>query len=330
VNVNALFRIAVLSATIPCLACNVPDTNAARANEDLLYSDLSLNSWTNRAPMPTPRKDATSVTFTNSAGRKLIYVMGGVEAGGPQGQPSAAVEAYDPDKNQWLKKSPMPVPVFLTSGAVVLGQKIYVMGGWLSLFDDSPIGGFWEYEPATDTWRTKPDPVNFGQGASGVIGGQIYVFLGNTGTNTQFFQRWDPATGQWVFLAQSLASHDGAGGAVIGGKFYLFGETDVLEVYDPATDTWTAKAPRLISAFPASAVINGKIHVFHGGTSVDIYDPSTDTWSPGTPMPSSRVGVTAAPFSLRNGKQGAFVFGGAGATPGTFSGENQLYDPSVP
>jgi N-acetylneuraminic acid mutarotase len=86
----------------------------------------------------------------------------------------------------------------------------------------------------------------------------------------------------------------GAGPAagVIGGKFYLAGGHDfddfpisALDVYDPATNTWTSKAPMPWAGQGwASTVIGGKLYVAgkdkSGTNRAAVYDPVANRWTP--------------------------------------------------
>jgi len=93
--------------------------------------------------------------------------------------------------------------------------------------------------------------------------------------------------------------------AVANNKIYVIGgfefHFNLVEEYDPATDTWTTKTS---STFPhaahASCVIDGQIYVFGGGTDqklitdVEAYNPATDTWTTKSPIPFDK----GAPASL--------------------------------
>jgi len=295
---------------------------------------ISASAWTVKAQMPTARSHFAVTQFKNSAGKTLIYVFGGLV----NGNASSIVEAYDPAANTWTKKAPMPQPRFLTNGAAVIGNKIYVIGGWRDIMDASPSGGFFEYTPATNKWRYLGFQPFCGSGTSGVISGKLYVYCANDGAESQSMHRFDPATGQWEFaISQSLSPHDGAASGVVGGKFYLFGWSEQVEVYDPVLNSWTAKAPMFIGRDVGTAVLNGKIYVF-GGTdtnavttrNVAIYDPATNKWTHGIPMPTTRSGVGAAVVTS-GGKKVAYVIGGTQAPTWTsFVKRNELFDPTVP
>lgn len=75
-----------------------------------------------------------------------------------------------------------------------------------------------------------------------------------------------------------------------------------MEVYDPATDTWTTKSEMSTARQGLSTnVVNGKIYAIGGGASsltsytsvetfstVEEYDPVTDTWTTKSEMPTAR------------------------------------------
>ena len=98
-----------------------------------------------------------------------------------------------------------------------------------------------------------------------------------------------------------VASYGGAA-VVICGKLYVVtpsGNTTYLQRYDPATNTWTARAPGPQGHYyPVAGVINGKLYVagtMLGNESpsslVSIYDPATITWTAKTGMPEDQIGA---------------------------------------
>jgi N-acetylneuraminic acid mutarotase len=93
--------------------------------------------------------------------------------------------------------------------------------------------------------------------------------------------------------------------SVVNGVLYALGGSNgnalnTVEAYDPATNTWTTKAPMSTPRWEfASGVISGKIYALGGITvnmkfkSVEAYDPATNTWTPKAPMPDFRWELAA-------------------------------------
>jgi hypothetical protein len=111
--------------------------------------------------------------------------------------------------------------------------------------------------------------------------------------------------------------------------------TNVTEVYDPSTDTWTTKAPiPKAASYYSSAVIDNKIYIFSdyfkqkdGYESLtQIYDPNTDTWSNGNPPPYAIDMAGSAAISNSDFKQ-IYVIGGRSGS--LQLGYNQIYDPAT-
>ena len=152
---------------------------------------------------------------------------------------------------------------------------------------------------------------------------------------------YDPATDTWSTKANMPTSREGLAAAAIDGKLYVVGgwnDTDfpkvpwrsTLEVYDPATNTWSTKAnmptPRIN---PAAVAIDGKLYVV-GGRNVDgyatgldvleVYDPVTDTWSTKANMPTGRHGLAAVPIF-------GWLYAVGGQNSQGLSKKLEVYDP---
>jgi N-acetylneuraminic acid mutarotase len=105
---------------------------------------------------------------------------------------------------------------------------------------------------------------------------------------------------------------------------------DVVEEYDPATDTWTTRAnmPTPRDKMGVVTASNGKIYAIGGYDwsqldTVEEYDPAADTWTTRASMPTARAGVAAAAAS--NGK--IYVFGGISGSRYVTTVEE--YDPAM-
>ncbi len=188
----------------------------------------------------------------------------------------------------------------------------------------------------TGLWTSGPNlPAAVGEVAAGVVNGVLYV----VGEDTNLTMAYDLKAGSWRSnLAQRprLGNHHAA--EVINGKLYLFGgfgggSEGQVQIYNPATNSWTLGTPAPYATGSAStALINGKVYMVGGivgsstVTTAAVYNPATDTWSSIASMPA---GVNHAAASTDGQK--LYVFGGrAGANvPSIGFNYVQIYDPAI-
>ncbi len=86
--------------------------------------DPSTNTWSDRAPIPTPRMSLTAATGLDGK----IYVIGGQPRWG--GEPMSLVEVYDPVADAWSKGPSLRIGRQGHASAVTPDGKIWVIGGW--------------------------------------------------------------------------------------------------------------------------------------------------------------------------------------------------------
>ena len=189
--------------------------------------DPATDTWASKKPMPTGRSNVSCCVLNG-----IIYVIGGLD--NPTFETYSIVEAYDPSTNTWVTKAPMSDARCAFTSSVVNG-KIYVLGGFVQ--PDNPwtytITSVEEYNPATNSWTYKTDMPTSRGGTIGVaIDEKIYVTGG---------QRYDWDLGN---------IHD-----------YM----RQIEVYDPATDTWTTLSKMPVNTMQGGAcALDGKIYVAVG------------------------------------------------------------------
>ncbi len=169
---------------------------------------------------------------------------------------------------------------------------------------------------------------------NGVVGGTTGNCSGNVGSgqNTDRAFRYVPATDDWFEIASMPVALDHSAGAEFDGRFYVFGgrqcgsntacegRTEV-QIYDPASDSWSFGSPMLegCSGMGSAIVMNQRIYVIGGegapctGTSVQEYDPLADSWRFVTDMPTVHHGIW--PVRIGDPTDGypdrVFVAGGA-------------------
>jgi N-acetylneuraminic acid mutarotase len=334
---------AILAAAllVPALGCNEdiqqPSAPVAAAPElsTGTAAVAAANTWLVRADLPSTERFGPAVaTVKNAAGQSVVYVIGGRTSGG-----LSKVQAYNTATNTWTYRASLPVPIAGSNGAGVIGGKIYISGGYADAHSVYP--SLYVYDPAANKWSQKADmPSSGADGVTGVINSKLYVLTDCedpercVGGTTRFtLYRYDPLTDRWTTLRAtradgSLVYHPLGMGGGIGGKFYVVGrqagepgQPTNLDVYDPATDQWTSRAPLPRSRWGGAGVaLGGKLYVIGGTTSGDdgtwravrttsVYDPATNTWTNKTPMPNARSGIGGSPVTV-NGQGRIEVVGG--------------------
>jgi hypothetical protein len=214
--------------------------------------DPTTDTWTTKAPMPTPRGDFATAVYQNK-----IYCIGGV--GGVN-------EVYDPATDTWENKTSMPTPRGYIKGNVVNG-KIYVIGG------DSNKTINEVYDPETDSWSTAASmPTGSWGYASAVVNNKIYIIDSNLN------QIYDVETDTWSLGASPPYFGYGAAGATTGvnasKRIYvlscetgLTGRNIFNQIYGPNYDRWTYGAVPTLRLDFAVAVVNDRLYAIGGYTS---------------------------------------------------------------
>ena len=187
---------------------------------------------------------------------------------------SASSVEPEPDRGVWRTAAPA-LTKRTEVAAVMLRDKIYVVGG----FEQPGLGNVMNlaitpsleaYDPSTDRWTTKaPMPVALHHVGIGVTGGRLYVIGGYRQSGLTV---WEPVA--------------------------------TVYAYDPATDSWTQRAPL---QFPRGALSvteqDGKLYAIGGydrttnSAAVEVYDPERNTWASRAPLPTPRDHLATATLS---------------------------------
>ena len=223
----------------------------------------SESNWREFAPKLKSNSEIAIAQLDN-----LVFVIGGY--------PSTrvfedTVEIYDARTDSWQFGPALPQPMHHTM-AVGINGKVYVIGGETSTSGLANQGIYldtvYEYDPAGDSWTELPDlPTQRNHLAAGAIAGKLYVAGGRFG-----------------------------GG--VGSEM-----TAIVEVYDPATNTWGSRAPMPTPRGGVNGIaVNGCLYTFGGEGNDDhpfgvfdqteVYNPVTDSWSSLEPIPIPVQGVT--------------------------------------
>jgi N-acetylneuraminic acid mutarotase len=274
---------------------------------------IAGGSWEARAPSPLHRSETAAATLNGK-----IYIAGGLA-----GQSSffsgisTSFEVYDPSTDTWKELAPIPKALHHISLASAHGH-LYMTGGYTALDFIANTKSTWVYDPQSDSWSAVADmPAPRAAATVSTINDIIYLVGGVTSASTQLWT-YDPAADKWnTQHAPMPTAREHLTSAVVDGKLYVIGgevpnpdgtgnETyqrlTTTEMYDPATDQWTALAPMPTPRSSiTSAVINGQIHVVSGENVQDtcvfpqheVYDPKTNTWSAMVDLATARHGAVS-------------------------------------
>ncbi len=304
---------------------------------------VSAASWQDVAPLPEPRW--MHVAACDLDGR--VYAYAGYTASVPEardyGIGKRALDIFDPEANGWRRGPGVT--------AVRAKNRITVSERMAGDIKSPPIREWIE-------WREYQGGLSYEKPA-GAAGRDGLVYWFGEAAPVFFDPKrdvWDQhalpvsdnATHTWLPPVPRMVRKSGLTATAPDGKIYLVGGighplnlherdprswhqwplVDVVEVYDPAENSWAERSPMNRSRRLAAGAFgpDGKLYVFggygHRGSvheedyasaaefeaagremrafgkealrSVEAYDPATDTWSERAPMPEGRHAMGAA------------------------------------
>jgi hypothetical protein len=251
------------------------------------------------------------------AGNKF-YLFGGRES-------PRRLDAYDYASDTWSTSAPAPED-FNHFQAIEYEGLIWVIGAYKtnSFPNEAVAEKVYVYDPANDEWMEGPSiPASRRRGGGGlqVYNGKFYLVAGNTnghsGGFVDWFDEYDPRTGQWRQLPNALRPRDHFHAVVIGTRLYAAGgrRTELdntfglvvpeVDVYDFTTGAWlTSNRPDNLPeprAAAATAAFDGKVLLAGGeslasGDALDVVhtlDPSTGNWQQVDSLNFGRHGTQA-------------------------------------
>lgn len=264
-----------------------------------LYETIP-KGWMAGTPLTFPRSFFGAAAYNNR-----IYVFGGWND-------TVAVntaEEYDPATDTWTTKTPMPTARD-SFAAVQVNDKIYVIGGWT---ESGFIGTVEEYDPAADTWTTKtPMPTARCFFGAAAVNNKIYIFGGVDEADNvlNIVEEYDPATDTWATKTPMPTARYRFSASALDDKIYTIGgqlsategtlQGNMVEEYDPATDSWATKTPITYHRVGMSTVtVNNKIfmigglsfitNIHEGQRTIEVYDPAIGIWKPAAPILNERT-----------------------------------------
>jgi hypothetical protein len=293
------------------------------------------------APLHTARHDHSATVLLD--GR--VLVVGGYTL--PQ-QWLGDAEVYDPSADTWTVVPPLYAHGTAHTATLLNDGRVLVVGG--SIGDGVATERVEIFNPHTNAWtavtplesdRVDHTAVLLDDGRVLVAGGAQADGTAPAGGDALLY---DPQTNRWIatgsmvkprYLAQSVRLADGrvlaAGGMTLKDKPLQTISTSA-EIYDPASNTWTAAADLAQARYASVLALlpTGQVLAVGGARDYDtrwiagsfvgeieVYDPLANHWHTAGALP--RPGANAAVARLPDGR--LWVTGGKPASPVQHSGQ---------
>ncbi|MCP4752980.1 MAG: hypothetical protein GY866_19000, partial [Proteobacteria bacterium] len=280
-------------------------------------------TWSNGSSMSTARAWSASTVHEGD-----IYVLGGSGA-------TNLIERYSISGNGW------DAP-FGPMNSSVEGSRIRAVSNNMYVFifrEDgnvamwNPSGGYWYDGGSMQACQRMGKPV--------IYNDKIYIFgcydsSASIPLNRTIKYCSSTATEDEPIAPMPTARY-ATSAVVYGGKIYVIGGglgtsgQAVLEVYDPATDTWETKAPAPVTDYGwgVAGVVGDRIYFVANDTTnlgnpVAVYLVAQDQWGTGTAMPSGRSYMTGEVVGDRLYVVGGQFMGSSGSETSIL----EIFDPS--
>ena len=186
---------------------------------------------------------------------RYLYRLGGMAARNAPGQPHdlhsvADFARFDPESRTWTELAPLPEPRS-THDAVVIGRKVYAVGGWsMKGAKEKPTdlkeAAVFDLDRPSAGWKAFDQPFRRRALSAAGSGGKLYV-LGGLNDRFAIERRvdvHDPATGTWALGPDLAGSEEREGFATsafeVDGRLYVSGLSGTISRLDPRGTTWEA------------------------------------------------------------------------------------------
>ena len=233
----------------------------------------------------------------------------------------------------WIAGPVVPSPI-LDEPVVTVGNNLYSFAG---VQNGAIVATSYKFDGAT--WTTiAPLPTAVEFAAAVTDGTNIFVLGGaltGTGTPQTTLYRYNVAANTYTTLAPFTTGTWNHAAVYLNGKIYKFAgtgpataSTNVLEIYDIASNTWTVGAPYPLAISFVSAFAQGNFIYAAGGidsvTSTGSvktfrYDPATNSWNDAAiaDLPQTRWGAASSFYNNGGVLAGGYVNGSVTANIST-------------
>ncbi|KAL0870830.1 hypothetical protein ABMA27_004676 [Loxostege sticticalis] len=209
--------------------------------------DVQADAWAPGPPL-TARRSTLGVAVIGH----VIYAVGGFD--GVTGLNTAeALDTSEADSaGAWRPIAPMSTRRS-SVGVAVLDNRLYAVGGYDGASRQC-LHTVERYDPARDAWEACPAMAARRSGAGvGAVGGALYAVGGHDGPAVRrSVERLRPGDGAaWAPAPPMHTARRNAAVVAHKGKLYVVGgddgaaNLDTVEVFDPATETWSILGERM-------------------------------------------------------------------------------------
>lgn len=140
------------------------------------------------------------------------------------------VNVFDPLTNTWTAKGKTPIQMHHFQ-AVVYEDVIYILGAMTGGYPtEMPLENVWKYHPESDKWEKGPlIPEARRRGAAGAVVYKDKIYMvsgiefGHTSGTNNYFDSFDPKTGEWEILTKAPHIRDHFSAIVVGDRLYCVG-----------------------------------------------------------------------------------------------------------
>jgi N-acetylneuraminic acid mutarotase len=196
---------------------------------DFYVLDLSTNTWSSIASMPSGSERQYAVAFTYS---NFLFVHGG---SGYAGAMFSNTFRYDVATNTWTTVSEKPGMPVMAAGAFAINNKAYVFSGRFP--NDKVSDEVWEYDMLNDTW-TQKNNFPFGgrwRASAASLNNYGYVCFGkdSSGSYRKEMYRYNPSSDTWAKVGNFplMKGRYYVGMQPVNDKLVMFGGVDSTEVF---------------------------------------------------------------------------------------------------
>ena len=283
------------------------------------------NTWVTKvAAYPDNQVNNMACGVLTVGGTPQIYCVGGSAAGAATS--TARVFSYNPmtdvittltAADNWPGNT---AGTILPGGFAVAGNKLYIIGGFN--INVGMTAQTWQFDPSAavgSRWLQRADyPVARGYVPAATLGGMIYTaggsdFVGSLLVDSANSYKYDPALNTWTAIANIPRATAETRAVVVNNQMWVLGggrtapnPSNEVDIYNPATNTWTIGAPFMTARrnFPADSDGISRIWIVGGYDTGGLPLNTMEIAGPGncptpTATPSGTPSATATPTATQ-------------------------------